>query len=91
MTAEAEAVATAAFDEAALSATRWSNAPHVVYAEHTHDRDKLLFCIEGSIVFDTPDGEISMTPGDRLDLPGGTRHSAVVGPDGVTCWEAFRG
>ena len=27
-------------------------------------------------------------PGDRLDLPAGTSHDAVVGPDGVTCLEA---
>ena len=27
-------------------------------------------------------------PGDRLDLPAGTRHDAVVGPDGVRCLEA---
>jgi hypothetical protein len=26
--------------------------------------------------------------GDRLDLPAGTAHDAVVGPDGVTCLEA---
>jgi hypothetical protein len=27
-------------------------------------------------------------PGDRLDLPAGVRHSAIVGPQGVTCLEA---
>jgi hypothetical protein len=26
--------------------------------------------------------------GDRLDLPAGTRHDALVGPTGVTCLEA---
>ena len=28
--------------------------------------------------------------GDRLELPAGTAHDAVVGPDGVTCLEAHR-
>ena len=33
---------------------------------------------------------IDLAPGDRLDLPAGTAHSAQVGPDGVTCLEAHR-
>ena len=31
---------------------------------------------------------VELAPGDRLDLPAGTSHDAVVGPDGVTCLEA---
>ena len=31
---------------------------------------------------------VDLAPGDRLDLPAGTRHDAVVGPGGVTCLEA---
>ena len=31
---------------------------------------------------------IDLEVGDRLDLPAGTRHDAVVGRDGVTCLEA---
>ena len=31
-----------------------------------------------------------MTVGDRLDLPAGTAHDAVVGADGVACLEAHR-
>ncbi len=91
MTAEAVAIATAGFRDAGVTPTTWSNGPHATYAEHAHEQSKLLFCVEGSIVFRTSDGEISMTPGSRLDLPAGTKHSAVVGADGVTCWEAFRG
>lgn len=91
MTTEAEGLARRTFTEEGLDPTAWSNGPHATYSAHTHERDKLLFCIEGSIVFRTADGEVSMKPGDRLDLPAGTRHSAVVGDAGVTCWEAFRG
>jgi hypothetical protein len=32
-----------------------------------------------------------LNPGDRLDLPAGTVHDAVVGPQGVVCLEAHRG
>ena len=31
---------------------------------------------------------VDLAAGDRLDLPAGTRHDALVGPNGVTCLEA---
>lgn len=68
----------------------WSNSPGAVYARHEHEYDKVLYCIQGSIVFHTSEGDVRLAPGDRLDLPAGTPHSATVGADGVTCWEASR-
>jgi hypothetical protein len=50
----------------------------------------VLFCLAGSIVFHTDDGDIELTAGDRLDLEPGTAHSATVGPDGCECVEASR-
>jgi quercetin dioxygenase-like cupin family protein len=65
----------------------WSNGPGDRYAEHSHAYTKLLYCTRGSIQFNTPDRAISLAAGDRLVLPAGTRHSAVVGPSGCTCIE----
>lgn len=65
----------------------WGNAPGDTYAEHDHPYRKVLFCQAGSIVFHTPDGDVELRPGDRLDLAPGTRHGATVGPEGVTCAE----
>jgi quercetin dioxygenase-like cupin family protein len=67
---------------------RWSNGPGAVYAVHDHPYRKILYVAQGSITF-TPLGKpaIVMKPPDRLDLPAGTPHSAVVGDQGVTCWE----
>lgn len=79
-----------AFAAEGLSPHTWSNGPGYVYAEHSHPYHKVLFCIEGSIVFHTEDGDILMTAGDRMDLPAGTAHGATVGPEGVTCMEAGR-
>jgi len=75
-----------------LTPQRWSNGPHAVYASHRHPYHKVLYVVRGSIVFTLhPSGELCrLGPGDRLDLPPGTDHSAVVGPDGVTCLEAAR-
>jgi len=67
---------------------RWSNGPGAVYSVHDHPYRKILYVERGSITF-TPAGSpaIFMKPGDRLDLAPGTPHGAVVGDEGVTCWE----
>ena len=39
---------------------------------------------------DATDTAVDLTAGDRLELPAGTRHDAVVGPGGVACLEAHR-
>jgi hypothetical protein len=68
----------------------WSNAPRDRYAAHEHGYDKVLVCERGSIRFGLPDLAVAadLAPGDRLDLPAGTVHDALVGADGVTCLEA---
>ena len=73
-----------------LSPGWWSNGPGGRYAAHSHAYHKVLYCARGSIRFTLEaTGEvIDLAPGDRLDLPPGTAHSAVVGPEGVTCVEA---
>jgi quercetin dioxygenase-like cupin family protein len=70
----------------------WSNGPGDRYGGHSHPYHKVLYCARGSIRFTSErTGEhYELEPGDRLDLPPGTPHSAVVGTDGVTCVEAAR-
>jgi cupin superfamily acireductone dioxygenase involved in methionine salvage len=50
----------------------------------------VLFCLSGSIVFHTREGDVELTAGDRLDLDSGTEHAATVGPAGCECVEASR-
>jgi quercetin dioxygenase-like cupin family protein len=68
----------------------WSNGPGDRYPAHEHGYDKVLVCAAGSIRFGlSARGEsVELGVGDRLDLPAGTVHDAVVGPMGVTCLEA---
>ena len=81
-----------------LSPYTWSNGPGYSYAVHNHTYEKVLYCVRGSICFVLPDlantignmGAIDLAPGDCLILPAGVRHSAQVGPQGVTCLEAAR-
>jgi uncharacterized cupin superfamily protein len=65
----------------------WSNGPGDIYAEHSHPYEKVLYCLAGSITFKLREGEIELRPGDRMVLPPGTLHGALVGPDGCTCAE----
>ncbi|MDM8529270.1 AraC family ligand binding domain-containing protein [Anaerolineales bacterium HSG24] len=73
-----------------LRVYRWSNPADEVDAYHTHGYHKVLYIVNGSIRFDLPTrGEtFILRTGDRLELPSGIRHSAVVGEEGVTCLEA---
>jgi quercetin dioxygenase-like cupin family protein len=78
------------FTDEGLQAHSWSNGPGYRYGEHDHPYHKVLVCESGSIIFHTPDGDVELQPGDRLDLPAHTPHAATVGPAGVVCWEAHR-
>jgi mannose-6-phosphate isomerase-like protein (cupin superfamily) len=80
-----------------LAPYTWSNGAHYYYAAHTHSYEKVLYCVRGSIRFiihnqresETED-YLDLNPGDCMILPAGVRHSAQVGPDGVTCLEGAR-
>lgn len=67
----------------------WSNGPGDRYGAHSHAYEKILYCTGGSITF-VLEGEkrsLELRSGDRLVLPPGTIHSAVVGPQGCACIE----
>jgi quercetin dioxygenase-like cupin family protein len=69
-----------------------SNGPGARYGAHEHAYDKVIVVERGSITFGLPDtGEsIGLSVGDRLELPAGTTHDALVGSTGVSCLEAHR-
>jgi hypothetical protein len=73
-----------------LDPAPWSNGPGDRYGAHDHGYDKVLVVSAGSVRFGLPDHgrSVELAVGDRLDLPAGTVHDAVVGTAGVTCLEA---
>lgn len=78
-----------------LAPYSWSNGPGDTYAVHSHMYEKVLYCVRGTIRFVLPDQpeesrNIDLAAGDCMILPAQTRHSAHVGPQGVTCLEATR-
>lgn len=71
-----------------LSPRGWDNAPGDGYARHEHAYHKVLYCVQGSVVFHVPDGDVAMVAGDRIEIEPGTPHAVTVGPEGVRCVEA---
>ena len=70
----------------------WSNGPSDRYAAHTHNYEKVLYCVDGSITFNLENEgrKVELKSGDRMVLPVGTVHSADVGSRGCTCIEGHR-
>jgi quercetin dioxygenase-like cupin family protein len=70
----------------------WSNGPGDRYAPHSHSYEKVLYCVDGSITFvlEAAGSSLELKAGDRMVLPAGTIHSAIVGPSGCTCIEGKR-
>jgi uncharacterized protein YjlB len=71
----------------------WNNGPGDLYQAHRHAYDKVIVVAAGSITFGLAGSsavvaQINLAVGDRLELPAGTDHDAVVGPAGVACLEA---
>lgn len=70
----------------------WTNGPGDVYGAHSHSYHKVIYVVHGSITFGLPDSgdKVTLNSGDRLELPAGVTHNAVVGQQGVACLEAHR-
>lgn len=66
----------------------WSADPDQHYPAHAHRYEKVVVCVQGSIVFTTEDALVPLGAGDRMDLEAGTVHEAVAGSDGAVCVEA---
>ncbi|MDQ4076627.1 MAG: cupin domain-containing protein [Chloroflexota bacterium] len=71
---------------------RWSNGPGDVYSAHRYAYHKVIYVVRGSITFGLPEHgeEVTLHAGDRLELPAGVAHDAVVGGEGVVCLEAHQ-
>lgn len=90
--APTEAAIRSVLEQERLRYYRWSNGPGDVYAAHTHSYHKVLYVVRGSITFGLPEEgrAVTLRAGDRMDLPPGVMHDAVVGPEGVVCLEGHQ-
>lgn len=80
----------AVMDAQGLDYYKWENDPLDTYAAHIHTYNKIIYVAQGSITFSLPQTgqKLTLHPGDRLELPANTIHSATVSIEGVACLEA---
>ncbi len=62
----------------------WTDPPGARYEPHAHERDESIWVFRGRIVFEAEGRSLALGPGDRLLLPAGTSHSALVGDEGAS-------
>ncbi|MEM9953837.1 MAG: cupin domain-containing protein [Chloroflexota bacterium] len=70
----------------------WSNMPNHRYAVRSHNYDKVLYVIDGTVEVTLPDNNqrVTLKGGDRIDIPAGVRHGTIVGRKGAKCVEASK-
>ncbi len=56
----------------------WSDSPGTVYPPHTHPHDEVLCVLQGAMEMEVAGQKRVLRPGDRLELPRNTVHSARV-------------
>lgn len=61
----------------------WRDPADRIYDPHSHGDDERLWVVRGRIVLRVGGCEFPLGPGDCLELPRGTVHSARAGPDGA--------
>jgi len=61
-----------------LESELYSDRPGTKYARHKHPFDDFVMIVSGKMKIATDDGEWLLKPGDRINLPANTVHSAEV-------------
>jgi quercetin dioxygenase-like cupin family protein len=59
----------------------WTDAPGTIYEDHAHQGKVSFYVTKGSVTFS---GGVTQTvfTGERIDVPVGVRHTAIVGSEG---------
>ncbi len=64
------------------SVYEWQDEAGTVRKEHQHVGKMSIFVTDGSITFNIAGEEKEVKANERIDIPPGAKHSAVVGPLG---------
>lgn len=68
----------------------WENRPNYRYAVRSHGYSKIMYVVEGVMEITLPDSNqsVKLRAGDRIEIPAGIRHGAIIGSSGAKCVEA---
>ena len=71
----------------------WDNTPNYRYAVRSHGYRKVMYVVEGTLEVTLPDSNqrVKLRAGDRVEIPAGVRHGAIIGSSGAKCIEASAG
>lgn len=69
-------------EEGFISVYEHADPAGTVYPEHRHQGKVSIFVTDGGITFDFAGEKHEVYANERLDIPPGVPHSAVVGPKG---------
>jgi quercetin dioxygenase-like cupin family protein len=73
------------------SASRYTYPPGTYFSAHTHEVDKKDTVLRGRLKIGAEGREIVLEPGDMIEIPAGTVHTAeVVGSEAVVSLDATR-
>jgi quercetin dioxygenase-like cupin family protein len=71
-------------DEKGIESELYSDRPGTKYGRHKHPFDDFVLIVQGKMKIVTDTGEWTLKPGDRLDIPANTIHSAeIIGKEEV--------
>jgi quercetin dioxygenase-like cupin family protein len=65
-------------DEKGIESELYSDRPGTKYGRHKHPFDDFVLVVQGKMKIMTDTGEWTLKPGDRLDIPANTIHSAEI-------------
>jgi quercetin dioxygenase-like cupin family protein len=73
------------------SVSRYTYPPRTHFSAHTHEVDKKDTVLRGRLKIGAEGREIVLEPGDMIEIPAGTVHTAeVVGSEAVVSLDATR-
>jgi quercetin dioxygenase-like cupin family protein len=64
--------------------------PNQVIEQHTHDSLTIHVMLEGEISLIDNKGTVLLKKGDRYEIPAGTTHTAICGPNGCKFIVGFK-
>lgn len=60
----------------------WQDHPNAFYPDHAHLGESAHIILDGEMTLTMRGNARTYRTGERVDVPGGTVHSAKMGPDG---------